>query len=83
MKSSEGFHEHFWEKNDFIVWACKITCFGSPSTQNFTTKATKSLMTMNHELQCLSEPYKAWNQNLNFLGWIWRESEEMLFVCIA
>ncbi|WZZ51117.1 hypothetical protein YC2023_051224 [Brassica napus] len=46
---------------------CEITCFASPSTQNFTTKATKSLMTTDHELQCLNDLYKAWNQNLNFL----------------
>ena len=44
-----------------------MTCLAFPSTQNFTTKATKSLMTTNHELQCIYEPYKAWNQNLGFL----------------
>ncbi|CAG7901330.1 unnamed protein product [Brassica rapa] len=45
-----------------------MPCLASPSIQNFTTKATKSLMTMNHEFQCLYEPYKSWNQNLGFLG---------------
>nr|VDD36234.1 unnamed protein product [Brassica oleracea] len=44
-----------------------MTCLASPSIQNFTTKVTKSLMTMNHECQCLYKPYEAWNQNLGFL----------------
>ena len=40
-------------------------------------KATKSLMTMNHELQYLYEPYKAWNQNLSFLVEFEKKVKEM------
>ena len=60
-----------------------MTCLASPSTQNFTTKAAKSLMTTDHELQCLFEPYKAWNQNLGFLDEFKEKVKEMWFVCIS
>ena len=71
------------KKNDFILWDCEITCFASSlSTQKFTTKATKSLITTNHELQRLYEPYKAWNQNLSFLDEFEERVKNMWFVCI-
>ena len=54
-----------------------MTCLVFPSTHNFTTKATKSLMTTNHELQCLYKSYKAWNQNLDFLDEFEKRMKEM------
>ncbi|CAG7894109.1 unnamed protein product, partial [Brassica rapa] len=59
-----------------------ITCFASPSTQNFTTKATKSLVTTNHELQCLYEPYEAWNQNLSFFWINLKRENERDVICV-
>ena len=54
-----------------------MTCLASPSAQNFTTKAIKSLITTNYELQCLYEPYKAWNKNLGFLDEFGERMKEM------
>ena len=54
-----------------------MTCLASPSTQNLTTKATKPLMTTNHELQYLYEPYKASNQNLGFFDKFEERVKEM------
>ena len=39
-------------------------------------------MTTNHELQCLYEPYKAWNQNLSFLDEFEKRVKDMWFIKI-
>ncbi|WZZ03526.1 hypothetical protein YC2023_089447 [Brassica napus] len=59
------------QKND-VKWSPSLSI-----THNFTTKATKSLMTMYQELQCLYEPNKAWNQNLSFLDEFEKRVKEM------